>query len=100
MAAFSRTRGGGHRLPDSIVDSVHLTGMIDRLLGPQNRDIQGPQVIWDFLKQFARHPAGRMRGDIKRDQANGSRSTMVWSRSGPVETMLIGQPANSSSARR
>gem|GEM_PF-4647485 len=34
------------------------------------------------------------------DQANGSCRTMVWSRSGPVETMLIGQPASSSSARR
>ncbi len=33
-------------------------------------------------------------------QANGSCRTMVWSRSGPVETMLIGQPASSSSARR
>jgi len=50
-----RINGGGHRLPDTIADSVHLTGMIDRLLGRQNRDIQGPQVIWDFLKQFARH---------------------------------------------
>lgn len=34
------------------------------------------------------------------DQANGSCSTMVWSRSGPVETIEIGQPASSSSARR
>lgn len=33
-------------------------------------------------------------------QANGSCRTMVWSRSGPVETMLIGQPASSSSERR
>ena len=34
------------------------------------------------------------------DQANGSCRTMVWSRSGPVDTMLIGQPASSSSERR
>lgn len=34
------------------------------------------------------------------DHAQGSRRTMVWSRSGPVETIEIGQPASSSSARR
>jgi hypothetical protein len=32
--------------------------------------------------------------------AQGSRNTMVWSRSGPVETIATWQPASSSSARR
>ncbi len=34
------------------------------------------------------------------NQPHGSCRIMVWSRSGPVETMLTGQPATSSSARR
>jgi len=33
-------------------------------------------------------------------QANGSRNTMLASRSGPVETIASGQPASSSNARR
>lgn len=45
--------GGGHRMPDVIADARH-TGWVDRLLGPQNRDLDGPQAIWDFLKQYAR----------------------------------------------
>ena len=28
--------------------------MVDALLGPQNHDIDGPEVIWDFFKRFAR----------------------------------------------
>jgi len=33
-------------------------------------------------------------------QANGSCNVIVWSRSGPVETMASGQPDSSSRARR
>ncbi|TCT26153.1 alpha/beta hydrolase family esterase [Thermomonas haemolytica] len=45
--------GGGHRMPDLLADARH-PALVDRLLGPQNRDIDGPQRIWDFLKQYAR----------------------------------------------
>ena len=37
---------------------------------------------------------------ITEDQENGSRSTIVASRSGPVETIASGQPDSSSSARK
>ncbi|HLJ76104.1 MAG TPA: PHB depolymerase family esterase [Acidobacteriaceae bacterium] len=48
-----RVEGGGHRMPDVIADARHAQ-LVDRILGPQNHDINGPQVIWDFLKQYAR----------------------------------------------
>ncbi len=48
-----RVEGGGHRMPDVITDARHAQ-LVDRILGPQNHDINGPQVIWDFLKQYAR----------------------------------------------
>lgn len=48
-----RVDGGGHRMPDLLADARH-PALVDRLLGPQNRDIDGPQRIWDFLKQYAR----------------------------------------------
>lgn len=43
-----RVDGGGHRLPDDIADAQHPR-LVDALLGPQNRDIGAPEVIWAFF---------------------------------------------------
>src|SRR5699024_3063014 len=51
---------------------------------------------WRFLSDSARPT----RSYKKRDQANGSRSTMVSSRSAPVATRASAQPDSSSMARR
>ncbi|MCR6495688.1 prolyl oligopeptidase family serine peptidase [Thermomonas sp. S9] len=48
-----RVEGGGHRLPDRMDDARHAR-LVDRLLGPQNHDIDGPEVIWEFLRRFER----------------------------------------------
>jgi polyhydroxybutyrate depolymerase len=48
-----RVNAGGHRMPGKDSDAK-AKRMVDALLGPQNRDIDGPEVIWDFFKRFAR----------------------------------------------
>ena len=48
-----RVDGGGHRMPD-VVDDSRNPRLVSRLLGPQNHDIDGPQVLWDFLRPYAR----------------------------------------------
>lgn len=48
-----RVDGGGHRMPDTMSDSRNPR-LVNRLLGPQNHDINGPQVIWDFLRPYTR----------------------------------------------
>jgi polyhydroxybutyrate depolymerase len=48
-----RVNGGGHRMPGKTPDAK-AKRIVDAILGPQNRDIDGPEVIWAFLKKFAR----------------------------------------------
>ncbi len=48
-----RVNGGGHRMPGKTPDAK-AKRMVDAILGPQNRDIDGPEVIWAFFKKFAR----------------------------------------------
>ena len=48
-----RINGGGHRMPGYNADA-RLPKVVDRVLGPQNRDIDGAQTIWDFFKRFER----------------------------------------------
>ena len=51
-----RIDGGGHRWPGKSPDASLLSPLVNSLLGPQNRDIDGPEVIWDFFKRFERTP--------------------------------------------
>jgi polyhydroxybutyrate depolymerase len=46
-----RINGGGHRMPSRIPDA-RFPRIVTYMLGPQNRDIDGAEVIWDFFKQF------------------------------------------------
>jgi polyhydroxybutyrate depolymerase len=48
-----RVNNGGHRVPGKGSDAKNKQ-MVDALLGPQNHDIDGPEVIWTFFKRFAR----------------------------------------------
>ncbi len=48
-----RVEGGGHRFPGARPDA-RLLRLVDRLLGRQNHDIDGPEVIWEFLSRFER----------------------------------------------
>ena len=48
-----RINNGGHRVPGKGSDAKNKQ-MVDALLGPQNHDIDGPEVIWTFFRQFAR----------------------------------------------
>jgi polyhydroxybutyrate depolymerase len=45
-----RVDGGGHRWPDRIADARHPR-LVDAILGPQNHDIDGPALAWQFLRQ-------------------------------------------------
>ena len=47
-----RIDGGGHRMPGR-PDAKH-TAIVDRLLGPQNHDIDGAGTIWAFFARFSR----------------------------------------------
>ncbi len=52
-----RVNNGGHRMPERRHASLReprAPGMLDSVLGPQNRDISGPEVIWQFFGAFAR----------------------------------------------
>jgi polyhydroxybutyrate depolymerase len=44
-----RVVGGGHQVP-----SISGPPLLERLLGPRNRDIEGIDVIWSFLQRFSR----------------------------------------------
>jgi polyhydroxybutyrate depolymerase len=48
-----RVNGGGHRMPGRNPDA-RAKRMVDAILGPQNHDIDAPEVIWAFFKKFAR----------------------------------------------
>jgi polyhydroxybutyrate depolymerase len=47
-----RVDGGGHRWPDRIDDARHPR-LVDAVLGPQNHDLDGPEVAWRFLARFS-----------------------------------------------
>jgi len=49
-----RVDGGGHRLPDTTADAQHPR-LVDAVLGPQNRDIDAPELIWQFFARAAPH---------------------------------------------
>jgi polyhydroxybutyrate depolymerase len=52
-----RVNNGGHRMPERRHASLReprVAGMLESVLGPQNRDISGPEVIWQFFVGFAR----------------------------------------------
>lgn len=44
-----RAVGGGHQMP-----SISGPSLMERVLGPRNRDIEGTEVIWTFLRRFSR----------------------------------------------
>jgi polyhydroxybutyrate depolymerase len=46
-----RINDGGHRMPGRVPDA-RFPRMVTYMLGPQNHDIDGAEVIWDFFKQF------------------------------------------------
>jgi polyhydroxybutyrate depolymerase len=46
-----RINGGGHRMPGSFSDA-RFPRIVDFVLGPQNHDIDGAELIWGFLKRF------------------------------------------------
>jgi polyhydroxybutyrate depolymerase len=48
-----RIDGGGHRMPGRDEDA-RQPRRVDALLGRQNRDVDGPELIWAFLVRFAR----------------------------------------------
>lgn len=48
-----RVDGGGHRMPDQRNDA-RMMKMVDSLLGYQNHDINGPEVIWQFMSRFSK----------------------------------------------
>jgi polyhydroxybutyrate depolymerase len=46
-----RVNDGGHRMPGRVPDA-RFPRMVTYMLGPQNHDIDGAEVIWDFFKRF------------------------------------------------
>lgn len=52
-AVLYRVNGGGHRMPGYVAD-VRMKRIVDRVLGPQNHDIDGAQTIWDFFRRFSK----------------------------------------------
>jgi polyhydroxybutyrate depolymerase len=48
-----RVNGGGHRFPGRAPDA-RMRRLADGSFGPQNHDIDGPEVIWEFFKRFER----------------------------------------------
>jgi polyhydroxybutyrate depolymerase len=46
-----RVNNGGHRMPGSLPDA-RFTRAVNLVLGPQNRDIDGAETIWDFFRGF------------------------------------------------
>jgi len=45
---FCRVDGGGHSMPSR---SHELRRFVERLLGPQNHDVEGARLAWDFLRR-------------------------------------------------
>jgi polyhydroxybutyrate depolymerase len=46
-----RVNDGGHRMPGSFPDA-RFPRLVNALLGPQNRDIDGAETIWAFFRKF------------------------------------------------
>jgi polyhydroxybutyrate depolymerase len=46
-----RINNGGHRMPGSSADA-RFPRLVNALLGPQNRDIDGAETIWAFFRRF------------------------------------------------
>jgi polyhydroxybutyrate depolymerase len=46
-----RINAGGHRMPGAFADA-RFTRVVNALLGPQNRDIDGAATIWEFFRKF------------------------------------------------
>jgi polyhydroxybutyrate depolymerase len=46
-----RINNGGHRMPGSFPDA-RFPRFVNALLGPQNRDIDGAEIIWGFFRKF------------------------------------------------
>jgi polyhydroxybutyrate depolymerase len=46
-----RINAGGHRMPGSFADA-RFPRLVNALLGPQNRDIDGAETIWEFFRKF------------------------------------------------
>ena len=46
-----RVNNGGHRMPGSFAD-VRFPRLVNMFLGPQNRDIDGAELIWEFFRKF------------------------------------------------
>jgi polyhydroxybutyrate depolymerase len=46
-----RVNKGGHRMPGNASD-VRFPRIVNMLLGPQNRDIDGAEIIWEFFRKF------------------------------------------------
>jgi polyhydroxybutyrate depolymerase len=46
-----RINNGGHRMPGKSAD-VRFPRIVNFLLGPQNRDIDGAETIWEFFRKF------------------------------------------------
>ncbi|HEY1059064.1 MAG TPA: PHB depolymerase family esterase [Limnobacter sp.] len=47
-----RVNGGGHRMPGRSPDA-RFPKLVDKALGPQNHDIDGPEEIWAFFQRFS-----------------------------------------------
>ena len=47
-----RVDGGGHRLPGASADAQHPR-LVDAVLGPQNQDVDAPELIWAFFARAA-----------------------------------------------
>jgi polyhydroxybutyrate depolymerase len=46
-----RVNNGGHRMPGGFPDA-RFPRVVDWLLGPQNHDVDGAEIVWDFFKRF------------------------------------------------
>jgi polyhydroxybutyrate depolymerase len=46
-----RINDGGHRMPGNFPDA-RFPRLVSALLGPQNRDIDGAEIIWGFFRKF------------------------------------------------
>jgi len=89
-----------HRLPIGIYEVVihHPDGSAEEPIFARARLGETVQVNRKDRTVFVNRASDRL--VTVEDQANGSRSTMVASRSGPVETIASGQPTSSSKERK
>jgi polyhydroxybutyrate depolymerase len=46
-----RVNHGGHRMPGAFPDA-RFRRLVDAFFGPQNRDIDGAETIWEFFRKF------------------------------------------------